>query len=200
MEFFDAVWNGIVATSWVEWVTFVTGLIYVVLAAKKSIWCWLFALISSGLFVYLCIVGFLYLESILQSFYVIMAIVGYLSWNSQKDRPRDIQTWSVNQHLLNILLSGVVALILGFLFDHYTKQAAPYVDAFTTVFSLAATFMVTRKVIGNWIYWIVIDLVSIYLYASRGLELLSVQMFIYTLLAAYGFISWRKELKLQIND
>ena len=73
----------------------------------------------------------------------------------------------------------------------------PYTDAFTTVFSLAATFMVTKKVLNNWLYWVVIDLVSIFLYMSRGLELAAVQYLLFTVLAILGWIQWRKQYKLQ---
>lgn len=101
----------------------------------------------------------------------------------------------MNNHFINILVSGVVAFILGYIFDHYTKQANPYVDAFTTCYSLSATFMVTRKILGNWIYWIVIDLVSIYLYAQRDYNLTAVQYGIFTILAIIGFVAWRNEYK-----
>jgi nicotinamide mononucleotide transporter len=126
-----------------------------------------------------------------------MAVIGYVSWSTTKAREVKIKTWTFQQHLLNIVISGAITLILGFLFSEYTDQAAPYIDSFTTVFSLAATFMVTRKVIGNWMYWIVIDLFSVYLYDSRGYQLLAVQMFIFTILAAFAYVSWRKKLKVQ---
>ena len=103
----------------------------------------------------------------------------------------------MNKHLINILLSGVTALLIGYIFDKYTAQANPYIDAFTTCYSLSATYMVTKKIIGNWLYWIVIDLVSIYLYAQRDYYLTAVQYGLFTLLAVYGYKVWRKEYKLQ---
>ena len=107
----------------------------------------------------------------------LMAIVGWFSWRKQANvdsqeldaslglssSKNDVKTWPISYHLYNLAISGGVAFILGFCFDTFTDQANPYADAFTTVFSLAATFMVVRKVLENWIYWIVIDLVSIFL-------------------------------------
>ena len=197
MSFITSVWEGILATSIIEWLAVISSIIYVVLAAKRLILCWLFAFIGSCLFVYLCYVGDLYIESILQLFYVVMAVVGWVSWNKEKLDNSKIKKWGVNNHLLNIVLSGIVAFILGFIFDNYTNQANPNIDAFTTCYSLSATFMVTRKVLGNWIYWIVIDLVSIYLYAQRDYNLTAVQYGIFTILAVYGFIGWRNEYKMQ---
>lgn len=197
MSFITSVWEGIVATSLIEWLAVLSSIIYVILAAKSNIFCWFFAFIGSGLFVYLCYIGDLYIESMLQLFYVVMAVVGWLTWKQSESDDFKVKKWGVNKHLINIIISGVVALILGFVFDHYTNQANPYVDAFTTCYSLSATFMVTRKVLGNWIYWIVIDLVSIYLYAQNDYNLTAVQYGIFTVLAIYGFVTWRTQYKLQ---
>ena len=199
MSFFTLLWEGIKATSIIEWLAVMSSLTYVVLAAKRMLICWWFAFIGSSLFVYLCYVGHLYIESILQLFYVIMAVVGWFSWKLSKADDVEIKTWSFKNHVLNIVVSGFVALLLGFIFDHYTLQANPYVDAFTTCYSLSATFMVTRKIMGNWIYWIVIDLVSIYLYAQQDYYLTAVQYGIFTLLAIYGFMAWKKEYKRQLT-
>lgn len=197
MSFFESVYQGILVTSLWEWIAVITGITYVILAALRSNWCWLFAILSSGIYVYLCIIGHLYIESVLQVFYVVMGIVGWLAWNSEPEIDGEIRRWNLNSHLLNILLSGGIAFILGFCFDTYTDQANPYADAFTTVFSLAATFMVVKKVLENWIYWIIIDIVSIFLYHQRGYSLSAVLYFIFTLLAIAGFITWQKKFKLQ---
>ena len=197
MSFITSVWEGILATSIIEWLAVISSIIYVVLAAKRLILCWLFAFIGSCLFVYLCYVGDLYIESILQLFYVVMAIVGWVSWNKEKLDNSKVKKWGVNNHLLNIVISGIVAFILGFIFDNYSNQANPYIDAFTTCYSLSATFMVTRKILGNWIYWIIIDLVSIYLYAQRDYNLTAVQYGIFTILAVYGFMTRRSEYNQQ---
>ena len=90
---------------------------------------------------------------------------------------------------------GIVASIaFGKLAETYTDAALPLIDAFTTVFSLFATFMVTRKILENWIYWIVIDAVSIYLYYSRDLYLTAALFAAYIIIAAFGYLSWKKEI------
>lgn len=199
MYFFDSVWEGVLATSLVEWLAVISSVTYVVLAAKQHISCWIFAFIGSSLFVYLCFINDLFIESILQLFYVVMAVVGWFSWHKKKIA-QTIQKWKLKQNSWNILLSGLCAFVLGYFFETYTEQANPYIDSFTTCYSLSATFMVTQKVLGNWIYWIVIDLVSIYLYAQNDLNLSAVQYGVFTLLALLGFISWRKQFKLQTNS
>ncbi len=190
---FDNLIEGILSTSAIEWIAVCSSIIYVILAARKLIYCWLFAFISSALFVYICFSANLYLESVLQLFYVVMAVVGFLLWN--KSDSVEIIKWPVKYHVINLSLSTLTALLLGYLFSVYTDQANPYVDASTTVFSLVATFMVTKKVLENWVYWIIIDAVSVYLYFSRDLHLTAVLFVIFTLLAITGYVSWNKTMK-----
>ena len=197
MSFITSVFEGIKSTSLIAWLAVVSTIMYVILVAKRLIICWLFAFVGSALFAYLCYEGNLYIESILQLFYVIMAVVGWLSWKKSELKDNTIVKWKMNSHLLNVAISGVLAFILGYLFDNYTNQANPYIDAFTTLYSLSATYMVTKKILGNWIYWIIIDLVSIYLYAQRDYNLTAVQYGLFTILAVFGFFAWRKEYKTQ---
>lgn len=209
-SFWTNLLQGIQQTSWIEWIAVLTGLLYVIFAALKHLLCWLFAIISSGLYIYICIDYQLYIESGLQLFYVAMAVIGWISWNKSlpstttsvdvldDSQPRnDIKVWSLSVHAINIGISALATIVLGFLFDQFTNQANPYTDAFTTVFSLAATFMVVQKVLENWIYWIIIDFVGIYLYQQRGLTLTAVLYGLYTVLAIVGFVIWYKRYKKQ---
>jgi nicotinamide mononucleotide transporter len=195
-----------------EWIAVICGISYVILAMLQKNLCWIFALISSGIYVYLCINTQLYIESTLQFFYVIMAIVGWVTWyqlsrksagstssNTTKSRKAGVQVLSPQFHIVNIVLSGVGAFLIGLSFDLWTNQANPYIDAFTTVYSLVATYLVVKKVLGNWIYWIVIDLASIFLYADRGYSLTAVLYASFTVLAVIGFFSWRKAYKNQLK-
>ena len=88
-----------------------------------------------------------------------------------------------------ILLSGAVigTVVLGVILRKTTDAMLPFLDAFTTVFSLAATWLMINMIHENWLYWIVIDTVSIYLYAKRGLKLSSVLFLLYLLLALDGY-------------
>jgi len=209
MSFFESVLDGILRTTMWEWLAVFTGVAYVILAALRKNACWYFAVISAGIYVYLCVDSKLYIESALQLFYVGMAIMGWFSWRNEarfdqellkspdQESDNEIKTWSLTSHLLNLLISGGVALAMGYSFDTFTDQANPYADAFTTVFSLAATFMVVRKVLENWIYWIIIDLVSIFLYHERGYSLSAVLYFVFTIIAIAGFMAWYKKFKRQ---
>ena len=167
------------------------SVLYVILAVKESIWCWGAAAISVTLYIYICYSAQLYPETGLQLFYLIMAIYGYLQWN-KNDSTLNIQQWTTTKHLLILLLGALLTFLMGFYFTIYTNAAMPLVDSFTTVFSVFATYMVTKKVLGNWLYWIVIDIVSVYLYFSRDLHLTSLLFIMYTVIAIFGYFSWLK--------
>ena len=197
IDFFDKVLAGVIATSLWEWLAVISSILYVFFAVKKKIVCWLFALIASALYIYICFFSRLYVETILQVFYLVMAVVGWLMWQKTQGTQKDIKTWTGTQHAVNIFCSLIIAVLLGYIFDTYTGQANPYIDSFTTCYSLAATYMVTKKVLENWLYWIIIDAVSIYLYAARGLELTALLFFLFTVLAVWGYFSWSKQFKSQ---
>lgn len=191
------IYNSILQTSIWEWLAVASSLLYVILITYKVLAAWIFAALSSVLYIYLCYSNRLYLESILQVFYFGMAIYGWFMWTSDDDT-KDVMViqWPLKYHLYNILISGALMLLFGYIFDQYSNQANPYLDAFTTIFSLMATFMVAKKVLENWIYWIIIDAFSVYLFASRGLYMTSVLFILYTLIAMFGYFSWKKQFNL----
>lgn len=191
----------------IEYCSLFLGLAYVILIAKKLMLAWPCAILGSICGIYLCLNSQLYLESFLSLFYLVMGIWGWVSWsmskrkilNSNREGIHPIR-WKLKWHIANLAISGFVTLILGYYFDVYTDQSRPYLDSFTTVFSLAATFMVTQKVLENWIYWIIIDFTTIELYRSNGLYKLAFLMGVYTLLAFYGYFQWKREYDLMKND
>ncbi len=197
MDRIDQITLEILNTTFLEWLAVFASLIYVVLMARKKIGAWFFAAIGSCVYVYLCFKSQLYLEMVLQFFYVAMAVLGWINWHKTQYQDQFIRTWKFSAHGLNLLLSFAAAWILGFIADHYTDQAMPYLDSFTTVFSLAATYMVTQRILENWIYWIVIDVASVFLYESKDLNLTAALFVFYTIISIFGFFSWLKTYKLQ---
>jgi len=177
-----------------ETLAVIFSVIYVILATKENIWCWAAALISVGLYMYICYQAKLYAETGLQVFYFIMAIYGYFSW-SKNDGALMISEWSTNKHFIIILSATLITFLLGFIFSIYTDAKMPIVDSFTTVFSVFATFMVVKKILSNWLYFIVIDIIAIHLYYSRDLHLTSFLFLIYTLIAVFGFLKWTRILQ-----
>ena len=167
------------------------SILYVILVARENIWCWAAAIISVSLYIFICYEAKLYAETVLQIFYLILAVAGYFLWKEIPNKQQlDIKELSIGNHAL-ILISGIVfTLILGYILTIYTQAKLPLLDSFTTVFSIIATFMVIKKILENWLYFIAIDLVSIYLYNSRDLQQTAMLFALYTIIACIGYYNW----------
>ena len=176
----------------IETIAVVLSVLYVILATKQNIWCWAAAGISVALYIYICFSAELFPETGLQVFYLIMAFYGYYNW-TKKEQDLQITQWSAGKHLTLIITGAIITFLMGFYFATYTLSKMPIVDSFTTVFSVIATYMVTKKVLENWLYWIVIDVVSIYLYYNRELHLTSLLFLAYTIIAIFGYFMWLKK-------
>ena len=182
-------------TTWIEALAVIFGIVYVILAAYQNNWCWLAAIINVSLYIYICYTAKLYSETGLQVFYLATAFYGWWQWTKKSTENKSIviTTLDLKKHALTILLGISITLPFYFITKNYTDAALPFSDALVTAFSLIATFMVTKKILENWIYWILIDILAIYIYLNRGLQLTAVLYFIYVIIAVAGFINWRKE-------
>jgi len=168
------------------------SLAYVTLAARGSLWCWPAAFISTAIYSVIFYDVLLLMDSALNIYYLIMAIYGYWAWtNGQSQSSIKVITWKINCHLKVIASLIIIALGLGYIMANYTPAHFPYLDSLTTTFAIFATYLVTQKVLENWLYWIVIDLASIYLYIEKGLLPTAILFIIYIIIAVYGYIKWR---------
>ena len=126
----------------------------------------------------------LYMEAGLQLVYIAMAMVGWIFWGKDdSDEALAVTTRPMQFHLIAISGISIAAACTGFLLSHYTDAARPFVDSMTTVAAIVCTWMVTRKILENWLYWIVINCVSVWLFMDRGLDLTSGLFVLYALLS-----------------
>lgn len=187
-----AITDAVAAMSFWELGAVVLALAYLVLAMRENSLCWYAAFLSTSIYVFLFWDVSLLMESALQIFYLVMAVYGWWQWRNSGDEQQDlrIHRWSLRTHLLIVTVVGVLTLIFGYVLDTSTHAALPYLDSFTTWGAVITTYMVTRKVLENWIYWIVIDGASVYLYIDRGLYLTALLFVIYVVLVVIGFFQW----------
>ncbi len=173
-----------------------SAILYLILAANEDVRCWYAALFSSILYMYIMYTAGLMMESFLQIFYICMAIYGWYIWSSKINVEQElkIRSWKMQYHLYTITTVTLLAIITGFFLEKYTQAALPFLDAFTTWGAIITTYMVAKKIIENWIYWFVIDSISIYLFISRELYLTSLLFFIYLIIIIFGYRSWMKKL------
>ncbi|MBN8430735.1 nicotinamide mononucleotide transporter [Microbulbifer salipaludis] len=168
------------------------ALAYLLLAMRENILCWYAAFASTAIYLFLFWDVSLLMESALQVFYLLMAIYGWWQWRHRKrdGKTLHIHRWSATTHLSAFAAIGVLTLVFGYLLDQYTSAVLPYLDSFTTWGAVVTTYMVTRKVLENWLYWIVIDGAAIYLYIDRELYLTALLFVLYVILVIIGFIQW----------
>jgi nicotinamide mononucleotide transporter len=212
-----------VMTYW-ELFAVVLAVIYLLLAMKANIWCWMAAFISTAIYTVLFWKVSLLMESVLNIYYMGMALYGYWVWqqdgsglkvtnvdtvdvtapsgctsvtNSAEQMGTLVLSWSLNKHLVLIGVTAIVSLVVGYLMANYTAASFPYLDAATTCYAVMTTYLVAKKVLENWLYWIVIDLVSIYLYFQKGLMLTTGLFMAYVIMAGMGYWMWRKRLHSQ---
>ena len=193
-EFFNTVAAQFLQNSLLELTAVVFAIAYLVLAVKENSLCWYAAGLSTLIFLTIFWDVKLYMESGLQVYYLAMAVFGWYQWRRANDQSSSLQVsmWSIRQHLIALALIASLTFVSGYLLYSGTDAQLPYLDSFTTWASVITTFMVARKILENWIYWLVIDAVSIYLYIDRELYFTSLLFAVYIVIIFFGWFSWSK--------
>ena len=186
--------SNFIVQNWLEITAVIFAILYLILAVKQNILCWMAGIISSVLYFFIMQKAGLYMEAYLQVFYVVMGIYGWSQWRvSNASNPSFIvYTWSKYQHMIAILIILTLSLLSGFLLERYTDAALPFLDALVSWGAVVATYMVAKKLLENWVYWFVIDATSIFLFIERGLWLSAVLFATYLVIIFFGYQSWNK--------
>ncbi|MBN1768827.1 MAG: nicotinamide mononucleotide transporter [Prolixibacteraceae bacterium] len=189
--------------NWVEIAGAVLGIAYVFLSVKQNILTWAMGLATSLLYIYVFFVAKFYADMALQFYYVWVSIYGWFLWSRGKTSGSKHEKLPVSRmsHQMALLLGAVSVFLWSIIYvvlKYYTDSPVPFGDAFTTALSIVATWMLAKKIIEHWLVWIVVDVVSIGLYIYKGLLPTTILFVVYTLVAIWGFVEWRKDLRL--ND
>ncbi|RXJ94161.1 nicotinamide mononucleotide transporter [Malaciobacter molluscorum] len=184
-------------TSIYEIFAMLLSILYLILAIKQSLWCWPAAFISTSIYIILFFDADLLMDSFLNFYYLIMAIYGWYSWkftnNINKKNELKVSSLSITKNIKDTFTLIIISLTLGFFMKNYTTADYAYIDTFTTIFSIYSTYLLAKKVIENWIYWIIIDCISIYIYINKQFYLTAILFLIYTILAFIAYVQWKKE-------
>lgn len=193
-DFLQGIQQAIAVMSWWEVVAVVTALVYLLLAMAERIECWYAALVSTAIYTVLFWDVSLLMESALQVYYMAMAVYGWWQWNKGDNAGEKltIQIWTLRTHLLALIILAVLVVVSGYLLSNNTEAAWPYLDSFTTWASVITTYMVAKKVLENWLYWLLIDSVSIFLYIDRGLYFTALLFMLYIVIVCFGYFQWRR--------
>jgi len=176
-----------------------TGVGYAVLAARRNRLCWISGAVSSACAALVAGLSALPMQSGLQVFFVGMAVYGWINWTRSSTRGEvPVGTWPLARHLAAGAGCVVLSLASARLLARETQAAWPMLDSLTTFFSLLATWLAARARIENWLYWIVIDAGLVYLFYAQQRPWLALLNALFIVIAASGFISWRRHLHSQV--
>ncbi|MDO6548787.1 nicotinamide riboside transporter PnuC [Pseudoalteromonas carrageenovora] len=193
MDFLTQTLSGFTAMSHWEYIAVVLSIAYLLLAIKESLWCWPAAFLSTLIYTIMYWNGALLMESLLNFYYMYMAVFGWAVWRKGKKNSLSITSWSIDRHAKLIATTSATAIVIGYVMQNYTHADFAYLDSFTTCFAVVTTYLVARKVLENWLYWIVIDAASMYLYYEKGYYPTLALFVFYTIMAAWGFKTWYEE-------
>jgi nicotinamide mononucleotide transporter len=180
-------------TSWTELIAAALAVIYLLLAIRQRLACWVAAFLSSCLYVWVLSGARLYMESALNAFYAAMAVYGFWQWRQGRaGAALAVCRWPMARHAAG--LAGVFALsvVSWYFLRRFTPAAWPFMDSMVTWSSVFATFLVARKVYENWHWWLVIDSLSLWLYFTRGLYLTMLLFGLYLLMIVMGMREWSR--------
>ncbi len=199
---FDTLWANILNTTWLEFIAVVFGLLSVWFAKQEKILVYPTGIISVLIYVYICFGIKLYADAGINLFYFIMSVYGWYNWSYKGEKPQikitanNRKDWLIS--LFMFLFSMVIIIILLKIFKgddiEYWSTNVPYIDTFTTAIFIVGMWLMALKKIENWIFWIIGDIISVPLYAYKGLVFTSFQFFVFLIIAVAGYMAWRKKL------
>lgn len=178
-----------------EIVATTTGLLCVWLTARQNIWAWPIGLVNVGCFFFMFLEVKLYADMMLQVVFFILSVYGWIVWLTKREGAKVRPTRSLKPPLAVSLgiLAVAVTLAWGYLLHTYTDASIPYADAFIATLSLIAQYLLSSKILQNWIVWIAVDVLSVGMYAYKELYSLAFLYLIFLGIATSGYISWRRD-------
>ena len=174
---------------------FVTGGVCVWLTVRQQILNWPIGLASNVFYIVLFFEARLFADMTLQFFYIVLGILGWYWWlRGGEQQTRLLVSRASPAHLAILAALAVAATVCLTIFLRSVNDAAPFLDALTTVLSLVAQYLLTRKLLENWYVWITADIIYIWLYANRGLPLTAALYALFLGLCLLGLREWRRSL------
>jgi nicotinamide mononucleotide transporter len=195
-------YENVLASSWLEAVAVITGLLSVWFAKKENILVYPTGIVSVLIYVYLCLSVKLYADMGINAFYFVMSIYGWVKWSRKTgNKPSRPITWATRDEWIYSAVGLIVFfIILAFILKNYTDSNVPIWDALTTAIFIIGMWLMALKKIENWLFWIAGDLISVPLYVSKGLILTSFQFMVFLILAILGYLEWSSKFKVQSEE
>jgi nicotinamide mononucleotide transporter len=172
------------------------GIISVYLSVRQNIWSWPTAIMNVGLYAFVFYHSRLYADMGLQVVYIIISIYGWYEWLYGGQGHTELKVSKTSVRLGGLLMAiGIVStFVLGTLLHRTTDAALPYLDSATTSTSLVAQWMMTRKLLENWVVWVAVDVVYIGMFIYKSLYVTSFLYLVFLILSVMGYRQWKATL------
>ena len=197
------------ALSYIEAVATLFGLLSIWLAARQNIWTWSTGLINIGLSFIIFYQVQLYADMFLQIYFLFTNMYGWLVWKKQFKENLRVTTLTTKSRVLIFTLILVSTCVFGLLIKNIhllfpilfaRPSAFPITDTFISVTSIIATILLAKRIIDNWILWLIVDITCAFVYAFKGIMFISLEYTIFCLLASVGMASWKKSIVTRIDE
>lgn len=199
-SFFQFVTTQFQHTTLLEWAAVITGFLCIYLAAKESIWNWPVSIISVVAYGLLFFREAMYGDMTLQIYFLFTAVYGWYFWIRKKvEQHRPISRLTAKQWFLAILFIPLLSILLGWFMDRFTNSNVPYADGFCTAISFTAQFLLTRKILENWLLWVFANICYVPLFIYKNLNLSALLYLVLIIIAFNGYLNWRKTYREQIG-
>ena len=178
------------------------GFLCVFLTIRRSVWCWPTGLIQVLLFIIIFYDAKLYSDLVLHVIYIFLQFYGWYSWTRADagNESLHVKSLAIPWLVCWIAVTAIGSIGLGWTMASWTDASLPYADAFTTVASLVAQFLLARRYIQNWGFWIGVDSVAIWVYFTKELSATAVLYIAFLILASFGMVIWQKQLAKQRSN
>jgi nicotinamide mononucleotide transporter len=180
-----------------EWTGALAGVLSVWLTARRKIACWPVGLVSVAAYAIFFYRLRLYADTLLQLFFFVSGVYGWWHWarGGPSLSPARIRTLDIRQRMIVVIVSAGVTFGFGSLLRHYTDASLPYWDTAASTLSVLAQCLLVRKYVDSWIVWIMVDVLSIGIYAAKAAHVTAVLYALFLILATGGLVSWRRALR-----
>lgn len=202
MNLWQALLDGLFATTWLEFIAVSFGITSVILSRLENIWVYPTGIVNTGIYIYLSVLAGLYAEAGVNVYYTVMSIIGWVLWSRTSDGNSVLKiTQSSRIEWRNTLIFFVLCLgVLYSILTKFTDSTVPLADAFASATAYTGMWLMARKKLENWLWWIATNITAIPLYFIKGFVFTSFQYLVFLLLAIWGYQEWRKKLNQHGQD
>lgn len=200
-SFWEILYQNILDTSVLEIIAVIFGIASVWFSKKVNILVYPTGIVSVLIYVYICFFAKLYADMGINFVYFVMSIYGWYFWTRKTEEKKvvPISFCTKKEHLINLAMFIFFFISLTYVLKNYTDSNVPIWDSLTTAIFIVGMWLMAKKKVENWIFWIIADVISIPLYFYKGLVFTSFQFTIFLILAILGYIEWKQKYKLQEN-